>query len=86
MGRFADVMEDAAAKTNADLTSEISSLTTLKDSDIARLFPTRADKEKLARLLEIVDAATEENKKIAQLKKNIDDLAGTAVKLLGVIL
>ena len=85
MGRFADVMEDAADKTNTDLATELSNLTTLKGSEIERLFPTRADKEKLARLLEIVDAATEENKKIAQLKKNIDDLAGVVVRLVKVI-
>jgi hypothetical protein len=85
MGRFADIMEDAAEKTNADLATEISSLTSLKGSDIERLFPTRADKENLARLLEIVGAATDENKKVTQLKKNIDDLAGVVVRLVKVI-
>ena len=86
MGQFADVMKDAAEKTNADLASEISSLTRLKDSDIERLFPTKSDKDHLLQLLDIVNAATEENRKIAQLKKNFDSIAGTVIRLVKVLI
>jgi hypothetical protein len=34
------------------------------------------------RLLEIVNAATDENKKTADLIKNIDKVAGAAIKLI----
>jgi hypothetical protein len=34
------------------------------------------------RLLEIVNAATDENNKVADLIKNIDKLAGAAIKLI----
>jgi len=86
MGQFADLMKDAAEKTNADLASEISSLTRLKDSDIERLFPTRSDKDHLLQVLEIVNAATDENKKVAQLKKNFDSIAGTVIRLVKVLI
>jgi hypothetical protein len=82
MGRFADILEGSAEKTDAQLASEISSLTTLKDDEISTLFPAKPDKENLLKLLEIVNAATDENKKTADLIKNIDKLAGTAIKLI----
>ena len=85
MGRFADILRKTAEKTNAQLASEISSLTVLTDSQIVGLFPAKADKERLLELLEIVNAATTENQKIAQLKKNIESLAGTVVKLVGAL-
>ncbi len=85
MGRFANILKETAQRTNAELASEISSLTTLKDSQINRLFPTKPDKEKLLDLLEIVNAATTENQKITRLKKNIESLAGGVVKLVGAL-
>ena len=85
MGRFANILKETAQRTNAELASEISSLATLKDSQINRLFPTKPDKEKLLELLEIVNAATTENQKITRLKKNIESLAGTVVKLVGAL-
>ena len=81
MGRFADALEEAARKTDAELASEISSLTRLKDDEINALFPEKPDKEKLIKLLEIVNAATDENKKILELKKNIENVAGAVVKI-----
>jgi len=86
MGRFADILKGSAEKTNAELASEISSLTVFKDKQIENLFPTRADKEHLLRLLEIVNAATDENKKMTQLKSKIDDMAGTVIRLLKVFI
>ena len=85
MGRFAEVLEDAAQKTDAQLASEISSLTRLKDEEISNLFPDKPDKEKLLKLLEIVNSATEENQKILQLKSNIEGIAGTVIKLVKLV-
>ncbi|MBI4548533.1 MAG: hypothetical protein HY707_11160 [Ignavibacteriae bacterium] len=81
MGRFAEALERAARKTDAELASEISSLTRLKDDEINALFPTKPDKEKLLKLLDIVNAATDENNKILELKTNIEDVAGAVVKI-----
>jgi hypothetical protein len=82
MGRFSDILERSAQKTDAQLASEISSLTRLKDEEINSLFPAQPDKENLLKLLEIVNAATDENNKTAELIKNIDKLAGAAIKLI----
>jgi hypothetical protein len=82
MGRFTDILEGSAQKTDAQLASEISSLTSLKDSEINSRFPAKPDKENLLKLLEIVNAATAENNKTADLIKNIDKVAGAAIKLI----
>ena len=42
--------------------------------------PTHADKNKLLELLLIVDAATSDNQKIAKLRANFNNLAGTILK------
>jgi len=81
MGRFSEMLKSTAEQTNAELSSEIASLTTLKESQISSMFPTKADKESLLKLLEIVNAATNENQKITQLKKNIDDVSSSVLKL-----
>ena len=85
MGRFTNILKATSEQTNAELATDISSLTKLKESQITSLFPTKPDKEKLLKLLEIVNSATDENKKITQLKNNIDDIAGTVLKLVKVL-
>jgi hypothetical protein len=85
MGRFAEILKGTSEQTNAELSSDIASLTTLKESQINSLFPTKPEKEKLLKLLEIVNAATDENKKILQLKSNIDEVAGAVLKLVKVL-
>ena len=73
----------AAKQTDEILATEISSLTRMKDSEIESLFPTPSDKEKLAKLMAIVESADHENTKIKNIVDNIDDLAGVVVKLAG---
>lgn len=86
MGQFGDILEKTAVKTNAELASDISSLTTLKDSQISSFFPAKSDKEYLLQLLDIVKSATDENNKITQLKQNIDSVAGTVIRLVKVLI
>lgn len=86
MGRFDEIAEKSAKKTDAQLATEISSLTRLTDDEINKLFPQQVDKEKLLKLLEIVKESTDENEQIRKLMGNISDLAGTAVKLLKLFL
>jgi hypothetical protein len=71
MGRFTDIMRESADKTNDELDSDISSLTRLKDSEIARLAPTKADKVRLTELLDIVQRASTGNMQKAELQKKI---------------
>jgi hypothetical protein len=85
MGRFASVLKATAEQTNAELATNIASLTTLKESQISNLFPTKSDKESLLKLLTIVNATTSENQKISQIKSNIDNIAGTVLKLVKVL-
>ena len=81
MGRFSDILKTTAEQTNAELSADIAAATTLKESQINNLFPTKPDKENLLRLLTIVNAATSDNQKVTQLKTNIDNIAGTVLKL-----
>lgn len=85
MGRFKDQMDEDARQIDQELASQISGLTTMTDDQINSIAPEKADKEKLAKLLGIVKSATEENNKVTQLTTNIEDLAGTIVKVLKVL-
>jgi len=78
--RYEEAAKKAAKLTNKKYASEISSLTHLKSQEIEKLFPTRADKDKLLELLSIVDAATSDNQKIAKLRTSFNSLAGTILK------
>jgi len=75
-------IDDAADEVDASLTARISSLTRMKDEDIQQLFPAKADKEKLVKLMQIVNQATSDNQRTALLVDHIQELAGTAIKLL----
>lgn len=75
MGRFLNVLNGAAEQTNAELASEISSLTRFTDAELKSLAPTKADKELLLTLLEIVNEGTTEMQKVKKLKDNINTLA-----------
>lgn len=79
---FDDILDQAEELTNKELDSKISSLTRLKDAELAKLFPTKPDKEKLLQLLQIVQGATTENVKRKQLIDNISTVADTVLKLL----
>ena len=81
MGKYSKAAKDAREATESEYASLISSVTTLTDSDIKKLFPQRADKEKLIELLAVVKESTDENDAINKLTANIDHLAGTIVKL-----
>jgi hypothetical protein len=86
MGRFKAILDGAAKKTDAELASQISSLTRLKDEEINALAPHPPDKEKLLKLLEIVDSATDENEAAAALQENLAALSGIVVRVVKTIL
>lgn len=80
--RFSDIAAGAAQRTNEELASELSLLMPLPADKLARLLPTKADKEHMAELMAIVSARTSENFKVALLRKNIGRLGGVAVRVL----
>lgn len=73
---------DAARATDDELASRISSLTRLKDSEIKALFPTQADVQNVAKLMDIVNRKTAENERANEFVANIQQLAPVALRLL----
>jgi hypothetical protein len=84
-GRFKEQMDKDAQQVNEELIKQIRRFTTMSEERIAEIAPEPADKEKLAQLLGIVNSATDENNKIALIKKNFDTLAGTIVNALKIL-
>ena len=84
--RFAKIAEESRQKTNAELAKDLARLTPMSEDKLAKMLPTKQDKERLARLMAIVTASTSQNQKVAKLKGNIDELGGVVVKLLGAVL
>ena len=80
--RFREIAESSRDKTNATLAEELARITTLTDEQIERLLPTRADKERLARLLEIVNSSASQNRKLARLRRSFAELGPVVLKLL----
>ena len=80
---WSEIAAEAAQKTARDLAGDISSLTTMTDSEINELFPSPSDKQRLAELMEIVNGAGSRNKKINRIVANIEDLAGVVLKIVG---
>ncbi len=75
-------VDAAARQTNEELAERISSLVRLTDEEVQRLFPTKADKAELARLLRIVRGAESRNRKAKILADEIEDLGLAVIKLL----
>jgi len=84
--RFEQIAESVREKTNAELAEDLAKLTPLTQDKLARLLPTKADKENMARLMAIVTGSTNHNQKITALRDNIDDLGGVVLKVLGAVL
>ena len=80
---FDSILDEAEARTNAELDARISSLVRLTDAELTGLFPNKADKKKLAELMAVVRSSAALNTKRRRLIQNIDRLAGTVVKLVG---
>lgn len=83
--RFREIARSAAERTNAELAEELAKLTPLTEDQIARKLPTKADKEALARLMEIVNGSANRNRRIASLKRNIDELGSVALRVLEMV-
>lgn len=73
----------AKDRTDVKLASKISSITSMTDEEVQRLFPEPADAKRLAALMQIVQSSDTQNRKVDQLVSNIQNLAGTVITLLG---
>ena len=78
--------EKAANETNAELDMRIASMTRLTQQEIRSAFPTKADKQKLSELIEIVKSDMEEHKKIHAIVEKSERFAGIIISLLGRII
>lgn len=79
---FDALLDEAEELTDSQLASRISSLTRLKDTEIDKICPEKADKKALAELMSIVKNAGAENSKKKQLIDNIETFAGVIVRIL----
>ncbi len=70
------------AETDAQLAGRVSSLTRMTDDEIQELFPTPADVQKLAKLMQIVKSAEDQNTKINKIVEDGEQFAGIIIKLL----
>jgi hypothetical protein len=73
--------KDAASKTNEELSSQLSRMTRLTEDEVSQLAPTLADKEQLAKLMAIVNSATDHNKKVADIVKHAEDFGKIVLRM-----
>ena len=63
--------------------TDLTNLLPVSEDTLTKLVPTKLEKEQLAELMKLVHGTTSHNKKVAALTKNIDRLAGVAIKAIG---
>lgn len=77
-----NIIEESSTKTDDDLSSKISSLTRMTDSEVIELFPKQDDVVKLVKLMKIVKSADNKNIKINKIVSNAEDFSGVILTLL----
>ena len=80
--KYAAAAQRAQMQTDEEYKNVISSLTRLRDDELDKFFPKRADKEKLMELLQLVNSSTSTNRKVLKLKENSEKFGATTLKLL----
>ncbi len=81
MPKKSPIGELASAQTKAEFSEKLASYTRLTKDETNKLFPKKSDKDELSKLLEIVNASTDENTKKAELAKQIGNVSGAVLKL-----
>ena len=76
------IIEQSSDRTDAKLSSKISSITRMTDQEVEELFPDSADTKKLAELMKIVKSAEDKNSKINKIVENSEEFTGIIVTLL----
>ena len=80
--KYAAAARRAQQQTDEEYQAIISGITRLKEDEIEKLFPEKADKQKLLELLALVNSGTSDNQKILKLKENTEKFGVIALKLL----
>jgi hypothetical protein len=79
---FKKIAKDAAAETDDKLAGQISSLTSLTDEEVKKLFPEKGDVARFVELMQIVNSADSRNKKVNQIIENAEKFGGIVLTLL----
>jgi len=79
---FESDAEKAAQQTDQQLSIAETTLTAVTWTDLKKMLPNPLDQQQLTDLMNIVQAATDHNEKVASLIANIDALGGVVVKVL----
>jgi len=80
--RYEDAAKQAARQTDQELQGEIESLISLSQDALTKLFPQRADQEKLRDLLQTVKSATDENAQVAAFREKMESCGHIALRLI----
>lgn len=68
--------------TNEELSAEIAMHSALSESDLDELLPRPVDRKRLQKLIEIVNSSGSQNRKLASLRANLNDVGGVMLKVL----
>jgi len=79
--KYAAAARRAQELTDEEYKSVISGLDRLTDKDIGKLFPEKANRDKLTELSALVKAGTSANQKVAKLKENAEKFSVVIMKL-----
>jgi len=81
MPQLSKIGKLAKQKTRAQFATELSNHTALTSAEIETLFPLKSDREALLELLKIVNSASEENEKKAELAAKIGSVGGAVLTI-----
>ena len=73
---------EEAKLTNEQLAEELAKITPLTAEELNKLLPRKVDKKRFEQILNIVNSAASQQKKLAALQDNIAELGGVVIKLL----
>jgi hypothetical protein len=73
---------DAGDRTDAKLSSRVSSITRMTDEEIEELFPNPADVKELGRLMRIVKESGNRNEKISKIVDDANSFGGVIFNIL----
>lgn len=79
---FESAASQVAQQTNQQLADSEAKLATLSWDELKKMLPDPLDQQQLTNLMNIVQAATDHNEKVASLIANIDALGSVVVKVL----
>jgi benzoyl-CoA reductase/2-hydroxyglutaryl-CoA dehydratase subunit BcrC/BadD/HgdB len=80
--KYAAAAKKAQQQTDEEYQKIISGITHLTAEEVEKLFPQKADTDKLMELMALVNSGTNENQKILKLKENSEKFGLIAIKLL----